>query len=438
MRQGGSTFSQDYIEESLLTHVGIARMLVQLFETRFDPAQQADSARADDLVREITAALDAVASLDRDRILRTFLTMILATLRTNYFQTDGSGNPKSWLSFKLDPTSVPDLPMPRPRFEIWVYSPRVEGVHLRFGPVARGGLRWSDRREDFRTEVLGLVKAQTVKNASHRAGGCQGRLHRQATRRRSLQPRSGDGRGHRVLYDVHSRAARRHRQPRRRGIAPADVVRHDGDDPYLVVAADKGTATFSDIANGIAADYGFWLGDAFASGGSSGYDHKAMGITARGAWVSVQRHFREMGVDVQREDITVIGIGDMSGDVFGNGMLLSDLRLVAAFDHRHVFLDPSPDAAVSFKERQRLFELPRSSWADYDTTLISPGGGVYPRDKVGADFSGGTRGARHRGRCRADAARTDACHPDGAGGPALEWRHRHLRQGIDRDQCGGW
>ncbi len=395
MRQGGSTFSQDYIEESLLAHVDIARLLVQLFELRFDPARLADAARSDDLVREITAALDAVASLDRDRILRTFLAMILATLRTNYFQTDDAGNPKSWLSFKLDPTSVPDLPMPRPRFEIWVYSPRVEGVHLRFGPVARGGLRWSDRREDFRTEVLGLVKAQTVKNAVIVPVGAKGGFvvkqpvddpsNREAVMAEGVACYTTFIRG---LLDVtDNRVAGAIAQPH-------DVVRHDGDDPYLVVAADKGTATFSDIANGIAADYGFWLGDAFASGGSSGYDHKAMGITARGAWVSVQRHFREMGVDVQREDITVVGIGDMSGDVFGNGMLLSEhLRLVAAFDHRHVFLDPSPDAAVSFKERQRLFELPRSSWADYDATLISPGGGVYPRDAKSVPISAEVREA---------------------------------------------
>ena len=315
--------------------------------------------------------------------------MILATLRTNCFQTDDVGNPKSWLSFKLDPTSVPDLPMPRPRFEIWVYSPRVEGVHLRFGPVARGGLRWSDRREDFRTEVLGLVKAQTVKNAVIVPVGAKGGFivkqpvddpsNREAVMAEGVACYTTFIRG---LLDVTDNRVAGEIAP------PHDVVRHDGDDPYLVVAADKGTATFSDLANGIAADYGFWLGDAFASGGSSGYDHKAMGITARGAWVSVQRHFREMGVDVQREDITVIGVGDMSGDVFGNGMLLSEhLRLVAAFDHRHVFLDPSPDAAASFKERQRLFELPRSSWADYDATLISPGGGVYARDAKSVPIS---------------------------------------------------
>ena len=343
----------------------------------------------DGLQEEIAGALDAVESLDQDRILRAFLGAIRATLRTNYFQPGTDGRPKSYVSFKLDPHLVPDLPQPLPRFEIWVYSPRVEGVHLRFGAVARGGLRWSDRREDFRTEVLGLVKAQMVKNAVIVPVGAKGGF---VVKRPPTS--TGDPAADREavlaegiacyrtfisgLLDITDNRVDDHGTSVT--VPPAQVVRHDGDDSYLVVAADKGTATFSDIANRVALDYGFWLGDAFASGGSVGYDHKAMGITARGAWESVKRHFRELGVDTQTEDFTVVGIGDMSGDVFGNGMLLSEhIRLVAAFDHRHVFLDPDPDAASSFAERRRLFDLPRSSWADYDASLISAGGGVYPR-----------------------------------------------------------
>jgi glutamate dehydrogenase len=287
---------------------------------------------------------------------------------------------------KLDPRSIADLPEPRPHFEIWVYSPRMEGVHLRFGPVARGGLRWSDRREDFRTEVLGLVKAQMVKNAVIVPTGAKGGFVAKQL------PDPGADRDAWLAEGVASYRSfisslldltdnyLTSSDGVQTVVAPPQVRRYDGDDPYLVVAADKGTATFSDIANGIAADYGFWLGDAFASGGSVGYDHKAMGITARGAWESVKYHFRELGVDTQTQEITVVGIGDMSGDVFGNGMLLSEhIRLVAAFDHRHIFLDPSPDAALSFAERERLFHLPRSSWADYDTTTLSEGGGVYAR-----------------------------------------------------------
>ena len=283
------------------------------------------------------------------------------------------------MSFKLDPTQIPMCPQPRPRFEIFVHSPRVEGVHLRGGSVARGGLRWSDRREDFRTEILGLMKAQMVKNALIVPVGAKGGF---------VVKRAGDqvvecyttfisG-----LLDITDTISGGEVVP------PEHVVRHDGDDPYLVVAADKGTATFSDIANGVAEQYGFWLGDAFASGGSVGYDHKAMGITARSAWVSVQRHFRELGVDVQAEDFTVAGVGDMSGDVFGNGMLLSQhIRLVAAFDHRHVFLDPNPDAESSCAERRRLFDLPRSSWDDYSRELISEGGGIYPRTAKSIELS---------------------------------------------------
>ncbi len=390
LRQGGSTFSQTYIEECLSSNVHIARLLVQLFESRFDPAHEgADSAYTDSLADDVRAALDDVASLDQDRILRSFLAAIEATTRTSYYQRDADGEPKSHVSFKFDPQQISDLPQPRPQFEIWVYGPRVEGVHLRFGPVARGGLRWSDRREDFRTEVLGLVKAQTVKNAVIVPVGAKGGFvvkrppqptgdpttDREAVTAEGIECYRTFIRG---LLDVTDNLV--NAEGRSAVVPPDRVVRHDTDDSYLVVAADKGTATFSDLANEVAIDYGFWLGDAFASGGSAGYDHKAMGITARGAWESVKRHFRERGLDTQTEDFTVVGIGDMSGDVFGNGMLQSEhIRLVAAFDHRHVFLDPDPHAAMSFAERRRLFDLPRSSWADYDASLISEGGGVYPR-----------------------------------------------------------
>ena len=378
MRQGNSPFALDYIHEALRNNVDITRLLVLLFEIRFDPS--ADRGRAATIEERITRALDDVASLDHDRILRSYLAHIRATLRTNYFQTPRDGGVRSYISFKLDPSGVPDLPEPRPRFEIFVYSPRVEGVHLRFGAVARGGLRWSDRRDDFRTEVLGLVKAQMVKNTVIVPVGAKGGFFCKQL------PDPGDRDAWLAegiacyktfisgLLDITDNLVDGQTVP------PEQVVRHDGDDSYLVVAADKGTATFSDIANGVVKDYGFWLGDAFASGGSVGYDHKAMGITARGAWVSVQRHFRERGIDCQTEDFTCVGIGDMSGDVFGNGMLCSEhIRLVAAFDHRDIFLDPSPDAATSYAERKRLFGLPRSSWQDYDHALISEGGGVYSR-----------------------------------------------------------
>jgi len=380
MRQCNSPFAQDYIEHALRGNVDITRLLVALFEARFDPAK-GDPADEERIEKRILAALDDVASLDHDRILRSYLTHIRATLRTNHFQKDpATGGPHPYLSLKLEPSAIPDLPQPRPKFEIFVYSPRVEGVHLRFGPVARGGLRWSDRRDDFRTEVLGLVKAQMVKNTVIVPVGAKGgffckQLPDPADRDAWLAEGvacyktfiSG-------LLDITDNLVDGKTVP------PADVVRHDSDDSYLVVAADKGTATFSDIANGVAQDYGFWLGDAFASGGSVGYDHKAMGITAKGAWVSVQRHFRERGIDCQAEDFTAVGIGDMSGDVFGNGMLCSEhIRLVAAFDHRDIFLDPDPDPETSYAERRRLFDLPRSSWQDYGKSLISEGGGVFPR-----------------------------------------------------------
>ncbi|MEM6974239.1 MAG: NAD-glutamate dehydrogenase [Pseudomonadota bacterium] len=384
LRQARIPFSTTYIEDALAEQPAIARMLVGLFMARFDPSTGADRAarEADSATRaaEIEAALDQVPSLDVDRILRRILNAILSTLRTNAFQPGADGRPKAYVSFKFDCAALDDLPLPRPWREIFVYAPWVEGVHLRGGPVARGGLRWSDRKEDYRTEVLGLVKAQQVKNAvivpvgskggflpkKLPAGGSREEIQTEAIRcyRTFL---SG-------LLDITDNLLQGAVAP------PADVVRFDDDDPYLVVAADKGTATFSDIANALARDYGFWLDDAFASGGSNGYDHKGMGITAKGGWEAVKRHFREMGHDTQSEPFTVIGCGDMSGDVFGNGMLLSDqIKLVAAFDHRDIFIDPNPDPVTTFLERQRLFAMGRSSWQDYDTALISAGGGVFPR-----------------------------------------------------------
>ena len=381
LRQAGWTFSHRYIQRALALNPAIAALLVQLFHARFDPDRQRGAARASEsLVEEIHGALDDVAHLDEDRILRSLLGAILATLRTNYYQPAEGGEPKSYLSFKFDPKKVLELPEPRPMYEIFVYSPRVEGVHLRGGPVARGGLRWSDRREDFRTEVLGLVKAQMVKNAVIVPVGSKGgfvpkRLpaigDREAIQAEGIACYKTFIRGMLDITDNLEGGA---------VVPPGRVVRHDGDDPYLVVAADKGTATFSDIANGLSKDYGFWLGDAFASGGSQGYDHKVMGITARGAWESVKRHFRELGLDTQTTDFNVIGIGDMSGDVFGNGMLLSrHIKLVGAFNHLHVFLDPDPDPEKSYGERERMFALPRSTWEDYDAKLISKGGGIFPR-----------------------------------------------------------
>jgi glutamate dehydrogenase len=385
LRQAGSTFSQEYLEQCLLANVGITRLLVRLFEASLDPAVNGQHGSRDEvvdaIVEEIEGALDTVASLDQDRIVRSFLTLIRATLRTSYFQPGPDGVNKPYVAFKLDSQAIPDLPAPRPKYEIWVYAPFVEGVHLRFGAVARGGLRWSDRREDFRTEILGLVKAQAVKNAVIVPVGAKGGFVVKYPKADPTDREAVLAEGIAcyktfisALLDITDNLVDGAVVP------PRDVVRRDGDDPYLVVAADKGTATFSDIANGVALSYGFWLGDAFASGGSAGYDHKVMGITARGAWESVKRHFRETGLDTQSQDFTVVGVGDMSGDVFGNGMLLSPhIRLVAAFDHRHIFLDPTPDPGRSLTERQRLFDLPRSSWADYDTSLVSAGGGVHPR-----------------------------------------------------------
>ena len=435
LMQVGAPFSQSYVEATLARYPLLARLLVQYFEARFDPAnggaskavaaaaasafqargamlvgssevaQQAlqgivqawakpRQARMDATRAALRSLLEGVSSLDEDRILRAYIAVMDATLRTNYYieYADGlrkDGGPADYLSFKLDAALVPDSPKPRPYREIWVCGPHVEGTHLRFGPVARGGLRWSDRREDFRTEVLGLVKAQMVKNTVIVPVGSKGgffakRLPDPAVDRDGwfAEGQASYKRFINGMLDITDNLVDG------KVVPPAGVVRHDDDDPYLVVAADKGTATFSDIANGIAQAHGFWLDDAFASGGSVGYDHKGMGITARGAWESVKRHFRALGRDSQKQDFTAVGIGDMSGDVFGNGMLLSKhIRLVAAFDHRHIFIDPEPDAAVSFKERQRLFKLPRSSWADYDKGLISAGGGVFSRGEKSIPLS---------------------------------------------------
>ena len=395
LRQGGMRFSEDYVQRVLRSNGAITRLLVRLFESRFDPDRQNGVAeRCEAITEEIRGQLDDVTSLDADRILRSYLALIDATLRTNYYAKGGLGGgfppaggdspggiegPRT-LTLKFNPENLPGLAFPRPKYEIFVHSPRLEAVHLRFGRVARGGLRWSDRQEDFRTEVLGLVKAQEVKNAVIVPAGAKGGF----VCKRLPDPAGREAYQAEVLacyqtfiasmLDVTDNIVDD------KVVPPSGVVRRDGDDPYLVVAADKGTATFSDTANEIAARYGFWLGDAFASGGSEGYDHKKMGITARGAWESVKWHFAALGLNLDTDDFTVAGIGDMSGDVFGNGMLLSEhIKLVAAFDHRHVFLDPDPDPAASFAERRRMFELPRSSWADYDETLISAGGGVWPR-----------------------------------------------------------
>jgi glutamate dehydrogenase len=414
LRQAGTVFSQEYLQSTFCEYPALAALLVSMFDTRFDPRPNLDGDRdlqAKELAAAIEQELDLVDNLDQDRIFRRYLALIQATVRTSFFQRADGGRPKSYVAFKLDPRAVPDLPQPRPRHEIFVYSPRFEGVHLRFGAVARGGIRWSDRREDFRTEILGLVKAQAVKNAVIVPAGAKGGFVLKRPPSGWEARRAEAEVCYRLfisaLLDVTDNLVDNAVQ------SPPGVVRHDRDDPYLVVAADKGTATFSDLANEISTGYGFWLGDAFASGGSAGYDHKKMGITARGAWESVKRHFRELasgsdglsrelasgsdglsrelasgsdglsrelGIDVDAHDFTVVGIGDMSGDVFGNGMLLSrHIRLVAAFDHRHIFLDPDPHPSRSYQERQRLFALPRSTWDDYDRSLISGGGGVYPR-----------------------------------------------------------
>lgn len=385
--QTGGSWGQRTLESALVEHQQVARDIVELFETRFDPTRFEGTSGPDreaaeaQIIERIDAALEEVSSLEHDRIIRSFVGMVRAVLRTSYFVTDADGASLPRMSFKLEPAHVPDVPKPHPAFEIWVHSPQVEGVHLRFGAVARGGLRWSDRRDDFRTEVLGLVKAQMVKNAVIVPTGSKGGFVGKQLPDPSLDREAWMEAG-RSAYRAFISGLLDVTDNRVDGavVPPERVVRHDGDDSYLVVAADKGTASFSDLANSIAREYGFWLDDAFASGGSIGYDHKGMGITARGAWESVKRHFREIGHDTQTEDFTVVGIGDMSGDVFGNGMLLSEhIRLVAAFNHLHVFIDPEPDAAATFAERRRLFGLPRSTWDDFDRSLISEGGGVWSR-----------------------------------------------------------
>jgi glutamate dehydrogenase len=382
LRQIRTRFSQEYLQRVLRANAPITRLLVRLFESRFDPHKRSGASERDEAIaEELRSELDEVVSLDDDRILRSYLSLIEATLRTNYFQTQDDGSHPPYLTFKIASERLKLAPQPRPKFEIFVYSPRLEAVHLRFGSVARGGLRWSERPEDFRTEILGLVKAQEVKNSVIVPSGAKGGF----VCKRLPGPEAG-----REAYQAEVLATYRtfisamleitDNLDGDRVLPPQEVVRLDGDDPYLVVAADKGTATFSDVANEIAQGYGFWLADAFASGGSVGYDHKKMGITARGAWESVRWHFAALGINPDTDDFTVAGVGDMSGDVFGNGMLLSrHIKLVAAFDHRHVFVDPDPDPAASFSERRRLFDLPRSSWDGYDRSLISAGGGIWPR-----------------------------------------------------------
>ncbi|HZL00063.1 MAG TPA: NAD-glutamate dehydrogenase, partial [Caulobacteraceae bacterium] len=383
--QSGLDPSQAVQEAALTAHPRVARLILELFRVRFDPAVAATlgerEAESESIADDIEEALQEVESLDADRVLRRIAALVGATTRTNYYQSGADGQAKPWISFKVASRELVDLPAPKPFAEIYVSAVHVEGVHLRFGPVARGGLRWSDRRDDFRTEVLGLVKAQQVKNAVIVPVGAKGGFYPKRL------PRGGSPEA------VRAEAVRAYKtflfglldltdnlDAAGAVVRPPAVIAHDGDDPYLVVAADKGTASFSDIANAVAGDYGFWLGDAFASGGSAGYDHKAMGITARGAWEGVKRHFRELGKDIQREAFTVVGIGDMSGDVFGNAMLLSKTtRLLAAFDHRHIFLDPDPEPAAAWAERKRLFDLPASSWNDYDRAAISAGGGVFAR-----------------------------------------------------------
>jgi glutamate dehydrogenase len=384
LRQIRVPFSQDYMWTTLVKHAPIAAEIVRLFRARFDPrgdrSSEERSAEEAEIAATIEAALQGVQSLDEDRILRRFVNAVQAAIRTNFYQIDADGQPKQLIAVKFASRKLDGVPLPRPLYEIFVYSPRVEGVHLRFGKVARGGIRWSDRPQDFRTEILGLVKAQQVKNAVIVPVGAKG----------GFVPKRVPKDGTRDAVQAEGTAAYKlfistllditDNLDGKKVVAPANVVRHDDDDPYLVVAADKGTATFSDIANAIAQEHSFWLDDAFASGGSAGYDHKKMGITARGAWESVKRHFREMDVDVAAAPFTVVGVGDMSGDVFGNGMLRErTIKLVAAFDHRDIFIDPAPDPRRSFEERRRLFDLPRSSWQDYDRALISKGGGVFSR-----------------------------------------------------------
>ncbi len=381
LRQARIPFSQEYMEQTLVENGALARLIVDLFGALLDPAARKGFDRKAGKIRTaIDKGLEGVSNLDQDRIIRHFLNLVETTLRTNFYQSDENGEPISYLSLKFDSRHIDDLPKPRPLREIFVYCPRFEAVHLRFGLVARGGLRWSDRREDFRTEVLGLVKAQQVKNSVIVPVGSKGGFV--LKKAPPMSDREGFMAEGVAVYKLFVGAMLEitDNLGADKNIPPVNVVCRDDPDPYLVVAADKGTATFSDYANSVAREKGFWLDDAFASGGSAGYDHKKMAITARGAWESVKRHFREMGHDTQSQDFTVIGCGDMSGDVFGNGMLLSEhIKLLGAFNHLHIFVDPNPDPAKSHAERRRLFDLPRSSWTDYDSKLISKGGGIFER-----------------------------------------------------------
>ncbi|RME96767.1 MAG: NAD-glutamate dehydrogenase, partial [Alphaproteobacteria bacterium] len=392
LRQIRAPFGQAYLSDTLKRHTGVTARLMELYRLRFDPdsgkSMEQIRRRQKKIVGEIEEALEQVPSLDEDRIIRHFLNLILTTLRTNFYQRTKEGAPPPTIAFKLDSARVEGSPSPRPFAEIFVFSPRVEGIHLRGGRIARGGLRWSDRAQDFRTEVLGLLKAQQVKNVVIVPTGAKGGfVPKWLPHGGSREEIMAEGVAAYKLF-VSSLLDITDNLAGSKVVPPERVVRHDDDDPYLVVAADKGTATFSDYANEISLDHRFWLGDAFASGGSAGYDHKKMGITARGAWEAVKRHFREMDWDIQKQPFRAIGVGDMSGDVFGNGMLLSkQTRLVAAFDHRDIFIDPDPDPASSWKERKRMFGLERSSWQDYDRKLISKGGGVFSRSLKSIELS---------------------------------------------------
>ena len=439
LRQVRVPYSQDYIWTTLNKHAEIAAQIVALFHARFDPAAQGDR---DEAEKEIAAAiemmLEEVDSLDEDRIIRHMLNAVQSAVRTNFYQLDADGQPKQLISIKYQSRKITGIPLPPPLYEIFVYSPRVEGVHLRFGKVARGGIRWSDRPQDFRTEVLGLVKAQQVKNAVIVPVGAKGgfvpKLLKKGASREEFM---AEGVATYKLFIGCLLDITDNIDGEGNIVPPDNVVRHDDNDPYLVVAADKGTATFSDIANGISVERKFWLGDAFASGGSAGYDHKVMGITARGAWESVKRHFREMDVNIAATAFTVAGVGDMSGDVFGNGMLRErTIKLVAAFDHRDIFIDPDPDPARSFDERQRLFNLPRSSWQDYDKSLISQGGGVYSRSAKEIMLTARAQAA-HRLAGKGHAASIDEGDPADAGRSAVLRRHRHLYPRLQRDRRNG-
>ena len=432
LRQIRVPYSQDYMWATLRKYPGIAAQIVGLFQTRFDPhlavAPLERAAREAAIDAEIEAALQAVEGLDEDRILRHFVNAVVAAIRTNFYQLGRDGHTKELIAIKFASRKVDAMPLPRPLYEIFLYSPRVEAVHLRFGKVARGGIRWSDRPQDFRTEILGLVKAQNVKNAVIVPVGAKG----------GFVPKFLPAGGPREAIQAEGIATYKMFISTLLDITdnigagtigvipPSDVVRHDGDDPYLVVAADKGTATFSDIANELAIAHDFWLGDAFASGGSAGYDHKKMGITARGAWELVKRHFQEMDVDIAAAPFTVVGIGDMSGDVFGNGLLREKTtKLLAAFDHRDIFIDPDPDPERSFAERRRLFDLPRSSWQDYDKRLISKGGGVYPRTAKEIRLSPEAQKAVRRRRTP-HARGIDPCRAQSPGRSDFLRRHRYL------------